>query len=64
MEEIDAELEQNPEEETAILLAGKGKEPNGKEEEEEADYQLVTEVNPLNEQEYLYLEQLSSTRRS
>ena len=40
MEDIDAVLAQNPEEEA------------------EADYQLVTEVNPFNEQAYLYLGQL------
>ena len=34
------------------------KEANGQEEEAEADYQLVTEVNPFNEQAYLYLGQL------
>ena len=56
MEDIDAVLAQNPEEETAILLRGKVKEANGQ--EEEADYQLVTEVNPFNEQAYLYLGQL------
>ena len=58
MEDIDAVLAQNPEEETAILLRGKVKEANGQEEEAEADYQLVTEVNPFNEQAYLYLGQL------
>ena len=42
----------------AILLRGKVKEANGQEEEAEADYQLVTEVNPFNEQAYLYLGQL------
>ena len=39
MEDIDAVLAQNPEEETAILLRGKVKEANGQEEEAEADYQ-------------------------
>ena len=58
MEDIDAVLAQNPEEETAILLRGKVKEANGQEEEAEADYKLVTEVNPFNEQAYLYLGQL------
>lgn len=58
MEDIDAVLAQNPEEETAILLRGKVKEANSKEEEAEADYKLVTEVNPFNEQAYLYLGQL------
>ena len=37
MEDIDAVLAQNPEEETAILLRGKVKEANGQEEEAEAD---------------------------
>lgn len=58
MEDIDAVLAQNPEEETAILLRGKVKEANHQEEEAEADYKLVTEVNPFNEQAYLYLGQL------
>ena len=44
MEDIDAVLAQNPEEETA--------------EEAEEDYKLVTEINPFNEQAYLYLGQL------
>ena len=35
-----------------------GKARKGQEEEAEADYQLVTEVNPFNEQAYLYLGQL------
>lgn len=58
MEDIDAVLAQNPEEETAILLRGKVKEANHQEKEAEADYKLVTEVNPFNEQAYLYLGQL------
>ena len=58
MEDIDAVLAQNPEEETAILLRGKVKEANGQEEEAETDYKFVTEINPFNEQVYLYLGQL------
>ena len=50
MEDIDAVLAQNPEEETAILLRGKVKEANGQEEEAETDYKFVTEINPFNEQ--------------
>ena len=57
MEDIDAVLAQNPEEETAILLRGKVKEANGQEEEAETDYKFVTEINPFNEQAYLYLGQ-------
>ena len=55
MEDVDAILAQNPEEETAILLHGKVKEDNGESEEAEKDYRLVTEINPFNEQAYLYL---------
>ena len=55
MEDIDAVLAQNPEEETAMLLRGKVKEADGKDEEAEEDYKLVTEINPFNEQAYLYL---------
>ena len=58
MEDIDAVIAQNPEEETAILLRGKVKEANGQEEEAETDYKFVTEINPFNEQAYLYLGQL------
>lgn len=58
MEDIDAVLAQNPEEETAILLRGKVKEFTGKKEEAEVDYKQVIEVNPFNEQAYLYLGQL------
>ncbi len=46
------------EEETAMLLRGKVKEADGKDEEAEEDYKLVTEINPFNEQAYLYLGQL------
>ena len=45
-------------EETAMLLRGKVKESNGQGEEAEEDYKLVTEINPFNEQAYLYLGQL------
>ncbi|WP_294629224.1 lipopolysaccharide assembly protein LapB [uncultured Bacteroides sp.] len=58
MEDVDAVLALNPEEETAILLRGKVKEANGQTEEAEADYHLVTEINPFNEQAYLYAGQL------
>ena len=58
MEDVDAILAQNPEEETAILLHGKVKEDNGESEEAEKDYRLVTEINPFNEQAYLYLGRL------
>ena len=58
MEDIDAVLAQNPEEETAMLLRGKVKESNGQGEEAEEDYKLVTEINPFNEQASLYLGQL------
>ena len=34
------------------------KEANGQEEEAETDYKFVTEINPFNEQAYLYLGQL------
>jgi len=44
--------------ETAMLLRGKVKESNGQGEEAEEDYKLVTEINPFNEQAYLYLGQL------
>ena len=37
---IDAVLAQNPEEETAMLLRGKVKEADGKDEEAEEDYKL------------------------
>lgn len=58
MEDIDAVLAQNAEEETAVLLRGKVKEATGQEEEAEADYKVVTEINPFNEQAFLYLGQL------
>jgi tetratricopeptide (TPR) repeat protein len=58
MEDIDAILAQNPEEEATILLRGKLKEANERQEEAEADYRFVTEINPFNEQAYLCLGQL------
>ena len=42
----------------ARLMRGKVKEANGQEEEAETDYKFVTEINPFNEQAYLYLGQL------
>ena len=42
----------------ARLLRAEVKESNGQGEEAEEDYKLVTEINPFNEQAYLYLGQL------
>ena len=58
MEDLDAILAQLPEEEAAILLRGKVKEATGLEEEAQADYQSVADLNPFNEQAYLNLGQL------
>ena len=59
MEDIDAVLAQNPEEETAMLLRGKVKEARRhRTKRQKTDYKLVTEINPFNEQAYLYLGQL------
>ncbi|MDR0939553.1 MAG: tetratricopeptide repeat protein [Mediterranea sp.] len=58
MEDIDTILAHNPEEEVAILLRGKVREGTDKPDEAENDYRLVTEINPFNEQAYLYLGQL------
>lgn len=58
MEDIDAILAQDPDEESAILLRGKIKEATGTEAEAEADYLHITELNPFNEQAFLYLGQL------
>ncbi|MBP6066186.1 tetratricopeptide repeat protein [Bacteroides sp.] len=56
--DIDTILEQQHDEEAAILLRGKISEAQGDQEAAETDYQSVTEVNPFNEQAYLYLGQL------
>ena len=58
MEDIDAILAQDPDDESAILLCGKIKEATGAEGEAEADYLHITELNPFNEQAFLYLGQL------
>ena len=58
MEDIDAVLAQDPDDESAILLRGKIKEATGAEAEAEADYLHITELNPFNEQAFLYLGQL------
>ena len=58
MEDIDAILAQDPDDENAILLRGKIKEATGAEAEAEADYLHITELNPFNEQAFLYLGQL------
>lgn len=58
MEDINAILAQNPDEETTLLLRGKIKEATGETEAAEADYGHVTDLNPFNEQAFLYLGQL------
>ncbi len=63
MEDIDAILAQNPEDESALLLRGKIKEATGNKEEAESDYRNVTELNPFNEQAFLYLGQLYITQK-
>ena len=64
MEDIDAILAQDPDDENAILLRGKIKEATGAEAEAEADYLHITELNPFNEQAFLYLGQLYIVRKS
>ncbi|ADV42102.1 lipopolysaccharide assembly protein LapB [Bacteroides helcogenes] len=63
MEDIDAVLTQNQEDESALLLRGKIKEATHAEEEAENDYRNVTELNPFNEQAFLYLGQLYITQK-
>ena len=62
MEDIDAILAQDPEDESAILLRGKIEEATGNKEKAESSYQKVTELNPFNEQAFLYLGQLYITQ--
>lgn len=64
MEDIDAILAQDPDDESAILLRGKIKEATGAEGEAEADYLHITELNPFNEQAFLYLGQLYISQKS
>lgn len=61
--DIDAALELNPEEETAMLLRGKLKQATGDEDGAEDDYKLVTELNPFNENAYIDLAQLYIARK-
>lgn len=63
MEDIEAILAQDPEDEAALLLRGKIKEATQDEEAAEEDYRLVTELNPFNEQAFLYLGQLYINRK-
>lgn len=63
MEDIDAILAQDPEDESAVLQRGKIKEATGNKEEAEIDYRNVTELNPFNEQAFLYLGQLYITQK-
>ena len=58
MEDIDAILAQDADDESALLLRGKIKEATGDAGVAEADYCHVTELNPFNEQGFLYLGQL------
>lgn len=59
--DIDAILAQDPENEGALLLRGKIREATGHIEEAEADYRFINEVNPFNEQAFLCLGQLYIT---
>ena len=52
---IDTILAQDPEDESAILLRGKIEEATGDKEKAESSYQKVTELNPFNEQAFIYL---------
>lgn len=63
MEDIEAILAQDPEDEAAILLRGKIEEATGEKGKAEASYQKVTELNPFNEQAFLYLGQLYITQK-
>lgn len=63
LEDIDAILAQDPEDESAVLQRGKIKEATGNKEEAEIDYRNVTELNPFNEQAFLYLGQLYITQK-
>ena len=58
MEDIEAILAQDADDESALLLRGKVKEATGAEADAETDYRYVTELNPFNEQAFLYLGQL------
>ncbi|WP_101543718.1 tetratricopeptide repeat protein [Bacteroides cutis] len=58
MEDIEAILAQDADDESALLLRGKIKEAIGTEKDAETDYRYVTELNPFNEQAFLYLGQL------
>nr|WP_302828928.1 tetratricopeptide repeat protein [uncultured Bacteroides sp.] len=58
MEDIEAILAQDANDESALLLRGKVKEATGAEADAETDYRYVTELNPFNEQAFLYLGQL------
>lgn len=58
MEDIDAILTQHADDESALLLRGKIKEAIGDATAAETDYVHVTELNPFNEQAFLYLGQL------
>lgn len=58
MQDIDAILTADSENESALLLRGQIKEATGHPEEAEADFRKITELNPFNEQAYLCLGQL------
>lgn len=58
MEDIDAILAHDEDNENALLLRGRINEQTGRDSEAEQDYRHITEVNPFNEQAYLQLGQL------
>ncbi len=63
MQDIDAILANDREDESALVLRGQIQEATGHPEEAEADFRKVTELNPFNEQAYLCLGQLYMTRQ-
>ncbi len=58
MEDIDAILAQDEADEPALLLRGQIRQATGNPADAEADYRLITELNPFNEQAFLCLGKL------
>lgn len=62
-QDTDFILQQDPDEEAALLLQGEINQAEGDPQSAEADFRRVAEINPFNEQAYLYLGELYLTQQ-
>lgn len=63
LEDVEAILAQDPDEESALLLRGQLAEATQNFDKAEADFRRITEINPFNEQAYLCLGRLYTSQK-